>query len=196
MELSEPNYYKILDYAIRPSIIWWDTPDCCPQNRSRNSNMREAFTHGQRLCITLRYLTARNNFEGLKFVAYISANWNYCAVGVLTSRPIDANWMNTGQYCPQTVNALCNSAVSPVDGEYYCAIFSNPQYYWPSNGTFRMHTKKTCDKQHVSTWRQHIRLKRRLGVTTETCIISFAPNRLQIMTPIGHTNTLHYCEHP
>jgi len=29
--------------------------------------MREAVTHGQRLSITLRYLTARSNFEDLKF---------------------------------------------------------------------------------------------------------------------------------
>jgi hypothetical protein len=53
--------------------------------------MQEAFTHGQRLRITLRYFTAGNNFEDLKFVAYISAKWNYCAVGVFTSRLTDGD---------------------------------------------------------------------------------------------------------
>jgi hypothetical protein len=55
-------------YAIRRSVIWWDAQDCCPQNRSRHSNMGEAVIHGQRLSITLRCLAAGNNLEDIKFV--------------------------------------------------------------------------------------------------------------------------------
>ena len=37
---------------------------------------------------------------------YVSANWNYCPADVFTARPTGCDWMNIGQYCPQTVQCI------------------------------------------------------------------------------------------
>jgi hypothetical protein len=62
-----------------------------PTIAKKNTNMREAVIHSQRLSITLRYLATGNNFEDLKFIRLLLSQLELLCRRVFTA------WQTNGQ---------------------------------------------------------------------------------------------------
>jgi hypothetical protein len=92
--LSDPNDSP----PLRQPSISTDAGDCYPYNRWRNTNIRAAVTHSQRLFITLRYLATGNSFEDMKFIRVTSRLELLCWRRV-TAQQTDVHGMDIAHYC-------------------------------------------------------------------------------------------------